>query len=329
MTHGMIVAPEPEAAEAGALALKEGGNIVDAAIACALVQGAVNPQMCGIAGFGSMQLYLPDRGVHDFIDFHGTVPAAATPDMWLDLIEKESRDGFGYVLKGRVNDGGYQSVTVPGSLKAYYEAQSTYGTLPWADIIAPAIAYAEDGFAVRPAVYSMWIEQEGGFGRLELVDKLRLTQPGRRIYFRENGELRRPGDIVRNPDMAHTLRRIAEDGADIFYHGDIAHRIDADMRENGGLLSAVDLADYETTRNVPLWGDYRGYRIATNRPPGGGALVIEMLNILENFDLAELGHNTPEYIRVLAEAMKHATADKEAHVGDPKFRDVPPRPTVR
>ena len=323
MTHGMIVAPQPEAVEAGAVALKEGGNIIDAAITCALVQGVVDPQMVGIAGFGSMQLYLPGRGVHDFIDFHGTVPAAATPEMWLDLIEGEARDGFGFILKGRINESGYQSITVPGSLKAYYEAQTAYGTKAWADVVAPAIAYAQDGFPVRPHVYSTWIQDESAFGRVDVVDKLRQTDSGRRIYFHEDGELRRPGDIVRNPDMARTLRRIAEAGADIFYHGDIAQEIDADMKRNGGLLSAADLVNYKTTRLEPLWGEYRGYRIATNQPPGGGVLVVEMLNILENFDLGALAHNTPEYIRVVAEAMKYATVDKEAHVGDPNFREVP------
>ena len=323
MTHGMIVAPQPEAVEAGAVALREGGNIVDAAIVCALVQGVVDPQMAGIAGFGSMQLYLPGRGVHAFLDFHGTVPAAATPDMWAGLIEGETRDGFGFILEDRVNEAGYQSVTVPGSLKAYHEAQTAYGTMAWADVLAPAIAYAEDGFAVRPHVYETWIEEDSVFGRVDMVDRLRLTETGRRIYFRADGTLKRPGEIVRNPDMARTLRRIAEAGAQVFYEGDIAREIDADMRANGGLLSARDLADYRTTRNEPLWGEYRRHRIATNQPPGGGVMLIEMLNILESFDLAGLGHNTPEYIRVVAEAMKRATIDKDAHVGDPRFRDVP------
>ena len=323
MTHGMIVAPQPEAVEAGAVALRGGGNIVDAAIACAFVQGVVDPQMTGIAGFGSMQLYLPGRGVHTFLDFHGTVPAAATPEMWVDLIEGETRDGFGFILEGRVNEAGYQSITVPGSLKAYHEAHTSYGAMAWADVLAPAIAYAEEGFTVRPHVYDEWIDQDAAAGRVDMVDRLRLTETGRRIYFREDGTLKRPGDIVRNPDMARTLRRIAEAGADIFYTGEIAQAIDADMRLHGGLISAQDLADYRTTRNEPLWGEYRGHRIATNQPPGGGVMLIEMLNILESFDLASLGHNAPEYIRVVAEAMKLATIDKDAHVGDPKFREVP------
>ncbi|MED5338775.1 MAG: gamma-glutamyltransferase, partial [Pseudomonadota bacterium] len=126
MTHGMICCPQPEAADAGADILSQGGNAVDAAIACALVQGVVDPLMCGIAGFGSMHLYLPGSDIHGFIDFHGRAPQAATPDMWADLIEGETRDGFGFILKDRVNDLGYQSITAPGSLKAYAEAHGAH-----------------------------------------------------------------------------------------------------------------------------------------------------------------------------------------------------------
>ncbi|MCY4500270.1 MAG: gamma-glutamyltransferase, partial [Alphaproteobacteria bacterium] len=134
----MIVAAQPEAAEAGARVLERGGNAVDAAIAAALVQGVVDPQMCGIAGFGSCHLFLPSKGVHSCIDFHGKTPLAAHPAMWEDLLEGETRDGFGFILKGRVNDLGYQSITTPGSLKAYFEAATEFGSWDWADICAPA-----------------------------------------------------------------------------------------------------------------------------------------------------------------------------------------------
>ncbi len=322
MKQAMIVAPQPEAVEAGAVILRQGGNAVDAAIACALVEGVVDPQMCGIAGFGSMQLLLPEKGVHTCIDFHGKAPAATRPEMWAELIEGETRDGFGFVLKGRVNDVGYQSITVPGSLKAYWEASQEFGELPWAELVAPAIAHAEAGFIVRPHVHFWWTEP-AKMGRVATVDRLRATEAGRRIYFDADGALHGPGDRVRNPEMAGTLRRIADAGADIFYSGEIAEEIAADMEANGGLLSYEDLTNYRTTRLEPLWGDYRGYRIATNNPPGGGIMMLEILNILENFDLAGLGHNSAEYIRIVAEAMKRGTVDKDTHVGDPAFFDVP------
>ncbi len=322
MAQGMIVAPQPEAVEAGALVLKAGGNCVDAAIACGLVQGVVDPLMTGIAGFGSLQVYLPERGIHRFIDFHAQAPAAATPEMWADRIEGETRDGFGFILRGRVNDLGYQAIAVPGSLRAYWEAAEAFGAMPWRALVEPAIERAERGFAVRPHVYRFWTEDDD-MGRAPNVERLRLTPSGRRLYCDANGAPLKPGSWIANPDLAQTLRRIAEEGIETFYQGEIAEAIDADMRRGGGLLRGADLAAYRTRHCAPLWGSYRGLRIATNHPPGGGVMLIEMLNILENFDLAALGHNTPDYIRIVCEAMKRATVDKDAFVGDPAFVDVP------
>ena len=326
--RSMIVAAQPEAAEAGARVLQRGGNAVDAAMAAALVQGVVDPQMCGIAGFGSCQVYMPKRGVHTCIDFHGKTPLAATPDMWEDLLEGETRDGFGFILRGHVNDLGYQSITAPGSLLGYYEAAREFGTWDWADICAPAVAQAERGFVVRPHVHFWWT-QGADLGRVEVTDRLAFSSTGREIYFRPDGTVKRVGDRVENPDLARTLRLIAEGGAEVFYRGEIAERIDADMKANGGLLTRADLESYRTTRVDPLRGSYRGHEVSTNHPPGGGIMLVEMLNILERFDLARLGHNTTEYIRVVSEAMKAATADKDAHVGDPAFVEIPPHLTSK
>ncbi len=221
MTHGMVCAPQPEAVEAGALALRNGGNAVDAAIVCALVQTAVDPQMCGIAGFGSLHLYLPSQGVHRCFDFHGRAPAKARPEMWADLIEWEAEDGFGFKLSGQVNDLGYQAITTPGSLKAYHEVLSRYGTLDWKDALAPAIGYAENGFMIRPHVHEFWTRKEA-FGLVDHIERLRFSPSGRRIYFDDDGALRQPGTVLKNPDMARTLRRIAEDGIEVFYRGEIA-----------------------------------------------------------------------------------------------------------
>ena len=316
------MAPQPEAVEAGALVLKSGGNAIDAAITCALMQGVVDPQMTGIAGFGSLQVYLPREGEHYCIDFHGRSPAAVRPDMWQDLIEGETPDGFGFVLKNNVNDLGYQSITVPGSLKAYHQLQTRHGVMDWSDTVTPAIARAEKGFVVRPQVHEFWSRDDAS-GRVVVRDRLAFSATGRELYFNSDGSLKNPGQSVKNPDMADCLRRIARDGADIFYSGPIAHRIAEDMSAHGGLLTLEDLQAYDTIKIDPLWGEYRGYRYATNNPPGGGIMLVEMLNILENFDLSAMGHNNPEYIRVVAEAMKRATSDKDNFVGDPAFVEVP------
>lgn len=326
--NGIVSAAQPEAAEAAALVLKRGGNAVDAAVACALVQTVVDPQMCGLAGFGSMQIYSPAKKVHLFIDFHGRAPGQTAPEMWEKLIESETRDGFGFVLAGNVNDLGYQSVTVPGTLKAMYEAQKEFGEWAWKDVIQFAVDHAAKGFVVRPHVASWW-RLEDNSGRVSVPQRLAFSESGKRIYFRpgsttfDAASLLRIGDRLKNPDMHKTLLEVQQD-PESFYSGSIAEKIAADFASHGGLLSLDDLKNYKTTRHeAPMWIEYRGWRISTNWPPGGGIMLAEMFNILENFDLRALEHNGVEYIRIVSEAMKLATIDKDTHVGDPAFYKVP------
>ena len=278
MTKGMVTAPQPEAVEAGVMALKAGGNAVDAAIACALVQTVVDPQMCGIAGFGSMQLFLPSKSLHEFIDFHGRAPLAAREDMWANELVAETEDGFGFILKDNVNDIGYLSITSPGSLLAFATALEQHGTMSIEDLLQKPIEYCEAGFLVRPHVSFYWNLAESA-GRVPHIERIRRFPATRKIYLTEEGMPRRGGDVHRNPDMGRTYRRIAEAGVADFYHGSIARDIDDDMRANEALLARADLSEYRTETNGPLWGQYRGHRIATNQLTGGGAMVLEMLNI--------------------------------------------------
>ena len=322
MTHGMVCAAQPEAAEAGVDILRADGNVVDAAIGAALVQTAVDPQMCGIAGMGCLHLYLPQQGIHTTIDFHGRAPAATRPDMWRDLIVREAEDGWGFILQGRVNEIGYQAITTPMTLRAFDTALRRFGTRTLADLLPAAIEYCEHGFQIRPHVSEFW-HLPPTAGREANIGMITHYPTTRKIYVKSDGRPYAVGEILRNPDMARTYRRIAAHGAEDFYTGEIAARIAADMEKHGGLLSLSDLAACAPEDNLPLWGTYRGYRIATNNPPGGGIQLLEMLNILEHFDLRAIGHNTPEYIRIVSEAMKIATADKDAKLGDPRFIPVP------
>ena len=322
MTQGMVCAAQPEAAEVGADILRAGGNAVDAAIGAALTQTVVDPQMCGIAGMGTMQILLPSRGIHTAIDFHGRAPLATRPDMWANRIEREAEDGWGFILEGRVNEIGYQAITSPMTLRAFDTALRKYGSRNLSELLGPAIEYAEKGCLVRPHMVEFWNSPPvaGRDGNIGVVTKFPAA---RKIYVKTDGNLLGVGDTLRNLDMAATLRRIATHGAEDFYSGAIAKAIIADMEAHGGLLSRDDLNACIPDEKSPLWGIYRGHRIATNHPPGGGIQLILMLNILEHFDLAAMGHNSPEYIRVVSEAMKIATADKDAKVGDPRFFDVP------
>jgi len=277
--RAMIVAPQPEAVEAGAEILKAGGNAVDAAMACAFVQGVVDPLMSGIAGFGSCGIAMPAAGFHGYIDFHAPAPLAVRPDMWADRIESEARDGYGFILRGRVNDIGYQAICAPASLRAYRDAHREHGRLPWEQILEPAIGWAEGGWTVRPDVGSWWAE-DGQMGRAANHERLAFTPASRALYCRPDGAPKRVGDRVVNRDLGQTLRLIAKHGDEVFYEGEIAHAIVEDMRKHDGLIAAEDLRGWRTTRNAPLWGTYRRYRVSSNRPPGGGVMLLEMLNIL-------------------------------------------------
>ena len=321
-TSAMVVTPQPEATEAGVDVLRAGGNAVDAAIASALVQGVVDPLMGGIAGFGSAAIRLPDQGLHRYCDFHSPAPALVRPDMWESLIEGEARDGWGFILTGRVNEVGYQSVGVPATLRAFEKMHRAHGRLPWAELFAPAISYAEDGWTMRPHV-AAYFSAPGAMGRASGYDRISNTPAAKALFCRPDGSPKRLGDVVRNRDYATVLRLIARDGAAAMIVGEIADAIEADMVANGGLLRRADLQRYRPKWQEPLHGTYRGFTVTTNQPPGGGIMLLQMLNILEHFDLLALGHNTAAYLQVVAEAMKAATRDKDLHVGDPAFVAVP------
>jgi gamma-glutamyltranspeptidase/glutathione hydrolase len=299
--------------------LEAGGNALDAVIACAFAQGVVDPMMCGIGGIGILHLYDPASGKNVILDGSSTCPAASRPEQWTALFERECPDGYGYVLRGAVNELGHAAVATPGIMRVFGEAHAGFGKLPWAELFGPAVGLAETGWVVRPHVAYMFALDEAAHGRLPYAKKLAFTPDGRALYLRADGTPKRVGDHVRNPDLATTLRGIARDGAASFYTGDIARRIADDMRANEGLLTFEDLADFNIRTREPLKVSYRGRVIATPPPPGGGIVVAEMLRILERFDLTALGHNAPEYIRVVAEAMKIAGGDKDRHIGDPDF----------
>jgi len=203
--HGMVVAQEKIAAGIGADVLRQGGNAVDAGIACALVQGVVDPLMCGIAGFGSCGIYMPSKKFHGYIDAHAPAPLGARPDMWANLIESEARDGYGFILRGRVNDIGYKSICAPANLKMYYEAHKEHGSLPWSRIVEPAIAWAESGWTVRPHVHYWWSD-DGAFGRARIMSAPASPRPPARSIA---GPTARPSEWATASSIATMARRSA------------------------------------------------------------------------------------------------------------------------
>jgi gamma-glutamyltranspeptidase/glutathione hydrolase len=319
----MIVAPQPEAVEAGAAVLAAGGSAIDALLACAFTQGVVDPLMCGVAGLGVLQVHDPATGRTTVLDGLSTCPAGCTPTMWESLFERECSDGYGYVLTGNANEMGHGAVTTPGILRVLSEAHRRWGRLPWSGLFDHAIGFAEQGWILRPHVATMMTANEAAYGRRPYIDKLALTPDGRKLYVRDDGTPKRMGEVIRNPDLARTLATIARDGADAFHGGEIARRIADDMRAHGGVLDEADLAGFKVSETAPMRVPYRGFTVSLPAPPSGGIVVAEGLRILERFDLAALGHNTPAYIHLVSEAMRIALADREEHIGDPAFHPPP------
>ena len=189
-------------------------------------------------------------------------------------------------------------------------------------MVEPAIRWASEGFFVRPGMHAFWID-EPTMGRVGNLERLQYSPEGRQLYCRPDGRPKPIGAPLRNEGMARVLQRIADEGSHPFYHGDLAQEMVAHLQSQGALITLEDLARYQVQRHAPLVGSYRDRTVTTNQPPGGGAMLLEMLNILEHFDLGAMEHNSPAYIQRVCEAMKQATSDKDRYIGDPRFFEVP------
>lgn len=318
---GMVVAPQPQAVDEGARVLKNGGNAFDAAVTAAFVQMVVDPQMCGVAGFGVANLRTAG-GVHQIIDFNGTAGSKVTPEMWQDIVIQQDWTGYGYHLNGRANDVGYQAIMTPGTVAGMAETLGRFGTVSWHDALQPAIRIADEGFLVPPERWRVW-NVPGAGERIAMFDRIQTTEASKRLYIKADGRTYAPGERFRNPDYARALERLATAGPDDFYRGELARRMAEDFEANGAFITAEDLAAYQVRIYEPLTVTYRGYAVATNPPSGGGVCLAEILKIVEHEDLASLGLNSVEYVDLVAHAMQAAYHDWYAYVGDPEFVDVP------
>jgi gamma-glutamyltranspeptidase/glutathione hydrolase len=321
----MIVGPQPLAVEEGAKVLMRGGNAIDAAVTCALMQGILDPQMCGIGGYTELTLHLAGAPASQTIHLDAPALAGAktTPVMWVDQVIGPNPDGWGFFLRGKVNDAGYQSICTPGTVKAFAAMLERWGSIDWAEAIEPAARLAEEGFIVEDRLGTRWLRKAKYPEACEMIDYIRANEEAKRIYLKPDGAPYAVGERLRNPDFARTLRHLAKHGAEDFYQGELAQRMSDDLAANGAFVTAEDLATYRLCDNQPARGSYRGYTIASGAAPHGGPTLIEILNILEGYDLAAMGHNSPDYIYTIGMAMKAAFADRNSLMGDPAFVDVP------
>jgi gamma-glutamyltranspeptidase / glutathione hydrolase len=318
---GMVVAPQVLAVEEGAEILRRGGNAFDAAVAGAFVQMVVDPQMCGVAGFGVANVRSAD-GRHQIIDFNATSGSGVTPDMWADKVIEQDWTGYGYHLQGLLNDIGYTSIMTPGTVAGMAEVLQRFGTISWADALQPAIRIAEEGFLISPELWKTW-NAPGGYLAIGFKQRLSVTDACRAIYLKPDGSTPLPGEHFRNPDYARTLRRLAEAGPEDFYTGELAREMVADLSANGAYVTAEDLANYRVQVSDPITVSYRGLTVSTNPLAGGGVTVAQILKIVEHEDIAALGLNSVEYIDLVGHAMKAAYHDWYAFGGDLRFIEDP------
>lgn len=318
----MVVTPQPRAAEEGAKILEQGGNAIDAAIASAFTQAIVDPQMCGIGGWGMMTVYFAKSKELKYLGFLARAGSKVTPTMWEKDVEGHTLWGL-YLIKNWQNILGYTSIMTPETVKGLYEVWRSYGTLKWSELLQPAIHHAREGVYVTPLMASMWQGPPRLPGFPDPRTVMTATPAACKIYLKEDGNFYEVGELLKNEDYANTLEKIAEGGADAFYQGELARIIADDLEKNGAFVTAGDLTKYPVKSGDPICITYRGYQIATAHPPVGGTVIAEILNILEGYDLKKLQLNSPEYLYVMAKAMQAAHSDKAKWLGDPDFVAVP------
>ena len=303
-SDGVVVTQHYLATEIGENILTQGGNAYDAAIAVGFALAVVLPRAGNIGGGGFMVIYDEDSNDTYAIDYREKAPAASFRDMYLD------ENGEFDILKSTF---GYNAIGVPGTVHGFWNVHQRFGSLPWADLIQPAINLAERGF-----VMSDYMAQTLN----NYAEKMSYYDETRNIFLRNYPNLK-DSRLIQN-DLAKTLKRIQKDGLNGFYSGETASLIATDMRENGGLITEQDLLDYRSVWRDPIKGTYRGKTIVTMPPPSSGGIhLIQMLNILENFDLGSYEHNSYQYVSLLSETMKYAYADRSEYLGDPDFFEVP------
>ncbi|MFN0052629.1 MAG: gamma-glutamyltransferase [Planctomycetales bacterium] len=290
--NGAVATAHPLATLAGFDLLRRGGNAIDAVVGAAAALGVVEPYMSGLGGVGFL-LWHPVGGPTQVLNFGGHAPARATPDQ------------FTYATR----EHGIRASLVPGNVAGWFEMLRKQGTLPAADVLAPAICLAESGFPLHPF-------------NVEMIRSSipRLNAAGQSIY----GNLTlRIGAILKQPEMGGTLRGIASQGPDYFYRGPFAERLHQFMEAEGGLMTRDDLAAFQPEWQEPIEVSYRGLRVKTCPPNNEGFQILQTLKILEGLDLKRLGHNSTEYIHQVSEAVKLAVADRIRWAGDPRFQSVP------
>ena len=304
--NGVVSTGKYEASKIGADIIEAGGNAVDAAVAVGFALGVCEPQSSGIGGGGFMLIHSAETGENVFVDFREPAPSKAEPGMWPMDKDGELTDDTKWL--------GGPAVGVPGEVKGLLYALDTYGTMTREEVMNPAINMAENGYEVSAVLNRDMMEE------FEVLTRFGACGD---IYLKE-GFPYSVGDVIKNQDLAKTLSMIRDNGPDAFYKGEVAEAMVKAVQEAGGILTLEDLENYDIKLRTPVSGTYRGYEILSSPPPSsGGTTIVEILNILENFDIKGMGHNSTEHLHTLTEAMKMAYKDRGFFAADTDFIDVP------
>ncbi|MDP2858104.1 MAG: gamma-glutamyltransferase [Bacillota bacterium] len=304
----MIVCPQQLAAEAGKEMLASGGNAADAAIAAAFVQGVVDPFLCGLGGMGIMYVHHGPSGQRAVIDGYSAIGSVAPPREWAENYVGRLETYGRHVIRGADNQGSYRSIMIPGFVRGLGQLYRRFssGALPWSCLLQPAIRVAEEGFIVSDRLSAGWHSDESSPGRMSKAARFRTSPDAESIY----GRPRLPGELFRQEDCGKTLRRLAENGAEDFYTGEIGRELAGDLVRGGALLTEADWQGYRVLNPPPLSAAYRGFEVVG--PPVGAstALVMEMLQVAEGFDIASLDPLGPDYVDLICEIMRIGFTDQ-------------------
>jgi gamma-glutamyltranspeptidase/glutathione hydrolase len=318
---GVVTCPEKYAAEAGREMFKLGGNAMDAAAATAIAQAVTNPMLVGIGGGGQLNAFHAGRDRHEIIYFGGVAGANANPDCYRYL--GKTGKVTGYKVENDENEIGHKASMVPGFFRGLHTGLLRHGSghVTWEDVVRPAFHFANDGFEVDEYVYQFW-KPGGVTGSMDIGAVLQATPECARIFLKD-GRVYEPGDLLIQKDMAWVLDKVARNGPEEFYTGEIGRMIAEDFANHDALVTADDLASYQPLIQHPIRTTYRGFEITTDPPPACGVLVVEMLNILELHNVRGLGWNTPACLDLLARTMYLVFHDRARFMGDPRLVDVP------
>ena len=320
--QGIVACPQPWSADIGIEVMESGGNAFDAALAAAFTQWVWDPLMCGPGGMGVSQVYSAKKNENKVISFAGRAGSKARPDMWESDLKSRTEVSSLFVFDDFRNELGYTSIMLPTVISGFGEIHRRYCTMPWAELLYPAIEQAKAGLPIHPT-FMDWITMPIVPGQPTAQERVSATDECKKMFLQADGSFHPYGSTIDMKDMAETLGRIAKGGPGEFYEGDLSKEILSDLKKHGAFVTEDDFSQYKPRVYDPLIGHYRGKKITTVKPPDSGQAIIQALRLLESFNLQQMDQGSSEYLHVLGSALSMAHQDRLDYNADPEFCPVP------